>query len=71
MLLIRAVVPADDGPLRSHLPTSYLEKKFCIKIDIKKTEVLIRPNSSAGREMSMMSNENINCSEFTCLGSKV
>ena len=81
-ILVRELLFADDSALIAHSPEkmqqildafSNASKKFGLKINIKKTEVLYQPNSSRAKEVDIMvDGTKVNCvDEFTYLGSTV
>ncbi|KAK3514603.1 hypothetical protein QTP70_021515 [Hemibagrus guttatus] len=82
LVLIRELLFADDSALLAHSPQeiqriinafSDASKKFGLKINIKKTEVLYQPNSSRTQEVDVRVDGNIlnSVPEFTYLGSTV
>ncbi len=82
LVLIRELLFADDSALLAHSPQemqriinafSDASKKFGLKINIKKTEVLYQPNSSRTQEVDIMvdGNKLNSIPEFTYLGSTV
>ncbi|KAK3526521.1 hypothetical protein QTP70_030682 [Hemibagrus guttatus] len=82
LVLIRELLFADDSALLAHSPQeiqriinafSDASKKFDLKINIKKTEVLYQPNSSRTQEVDVRVDGNIlnSVPEFTYLGSTV
>ena len=79
---MRELLLADDGALVAHSAEemqkivdafSNASKKFGLKINIKKTEVLYQPNSTITREEDIMVDRNkLNCVlEFTYLGNTI
>ena len=82
LILIRELLYADDSALLAHSPEeiqriinafSNASKKFGLKINIKKTEVLYQPNSMRTEEADIMVNgTRLNSvPEFTYLGSTI
>ena len=82
LTLVRELLFADDSALIAHSPErmqqvmnafSDASKKFGLKINIKKTEVLYQPNSSRTQEMDILvDGQKLNSvPEFTYLGSTV
>ena len=81
-ILVRELLYADDSALIAHSAEeiqrivdafSYASKKFGLKINIKKTEVLYQPNSTRTREEDIMvdGNKLNSVPEFTYLGSTI